>query len=762
MNKKIELLSPAGNIESFRAACQNGADAIYMGLGKFNARTMAKNFDVESYIKCIEYAHLRNVKVYLTLNTLLFDNEIKEALELLEILYKNGLDAVILQDIGLASLIHKAFPSLNMHASTQMSIYSLEQVKFMEKLGFSRVVLARELTIDEIEYICKNTNLEIEVFVHGALCVSVSGQCLLSASIGDRSANRGSCAQPCRMRYSLYNSKGKKLQKETYMLSKKDIFGFNLIDRLQKSGVASLKIEGRNKTPEYVASITSAYRRKIDKEVFDEETIQKELQQMYNRNGISTGYLEKVQFRDSITLTSPKNTGLFLGKVLDKRKNFVKLNLKEDISLHDGFEIYSEKGVVSSIVTCIKDERGNIINKDTKKGNYVWIGDISKSINIGDNIYKTSSDKLNKKYRKSYEGEKRKKDIIVNISIRAKKNIYIEYIKNSKKYKLNYDYIPDNAINRSISIEDVKNAFSKNNDIPFNFVIGDYTIDDGLFMPVSKLNDIRRYIYDDIVSKSKIVNEISIDYPKLLKLPSKQKEKVNSSKKSLCIYRYNSNKNYNEQVYDIIEIQIQDYIKYSSDILKRFCKNDIYIIISNFTLEKVDKYIYDNLEEMLKSGIKGFIISNFKFYKKIISLKEEYNFKLVADYGFNISNVYSAVFLKELGFDEIVPAFDIPNENIENISKYINVCISNDYVVVMTSRYCILGSFIANRGDINNNCSMPCTKDSYYLKDSFGYNREIVCDNIDCVMRILKKIKNVNIEEYNISNIGYIRSTTLS
>lgn len=760
MDKKIELLCPAGNIESFKAACQNGADAIYMGLGKFNARTMAKNFDTKSYIECIEYAHLRDVKVYLTLNTLLFDNEIKEALELLELLYKNGLDAVILQDIGLASLVHKAFPDLHMHASTQMSIYSLEQVKFMKKLGFSRVVLARELTISEIENICKNTDLEIEVFVHGALCVSVSGQCLLSASIGDRSANRGSCAQPCRMKYSLYNSKGKQLEKETYLLSKKDIFGFDLIGKLQKAGVTSLKIEGRNKTPEYVASVTSSYRRKIDKEVLDEEIMKKELQQMYNRNGVSTGYLEKVQFKDSITLTSPKNTGLFLGKVLEKRKNFVKLNLREDISLHDGFEIYSEKGTVSSIVTCIKDERGNIINKDTKKGSYVWIGDISKSVNIGDNIYKTSSDNLNRRYRKSYEGEKRKKDIIVNISIKAKKKIYIEYINNKITHKLTYDYIPDNAINRAISIEDIKNAFAKNNDIPFNFEIKDYNIDDGLFIPVAKLNDIRRYICEDIVTKNKIVNKIDIDYEKLLKLPNELKVK-GTSKKSLCIYRYNTSKNYNEQMYDIIEIQVQDYIKYSKDILKRFCKNDIYIIIPNFTLEKVDKYIYDNLEEMLKSGIKGFVISNFKFYKNIICLKEKYNFRLIADYGFNISNVYSVLFLKELEFDEIVPAFDIPNENIENMSKYINICISNDYVVVMTSRYCILGSFIANRKDLNNNCSMPCTKDSYYLKDSFGYNREIVCDNIDCVMRILKKIKNIDIEEYNISNIGYIRSTTI-
>ena len=231
MDKKIELLAPAGNEESFKAAVNAGADAIYMGLGKHNARVMAKNFNINTYIDCINYAHIRGVKVYLTLNTLVLDNEIKEAMEMLLKLYENGLDAVILQDIGLASIIHKVIPNLPMHASTQMSAYSLEQVKFLEKLGFKRVVLARELTLDEIKYITDNTNVEIEAFVHGALCVCLSGQCLLSLAIGTRSANRGACAQPCRMRYTLCKD-NKKITEKTYLLSKKDIYGLDILDKI--------------------------------------------------------------------------------------------------------------------------------------------------------------------------------------------------------------------------------------------------------------------------------------------------------------------------------------------------------------------------------------------------------------------------------------------------------------------------------------------------------------------------------------------------
>lgn len=179
----IELLSPAGDIKSFYAAIENGCDAIYMGISKFNARSMATNFDIEEYINCIHYAHIRGVKVYLTINTLVYDEEMKEVVSLVIKLYSKGLDAVILQDIGLFNVIHEILPDLDIHASTQMTIHNLKQVKYLEKLGFKRIVLARELTIDEIEYIVKNSNIEVEVFIHGALCMSYSGQCYLSSVI---------------------------------------------------------------------------------------------------------------------------------------------------------------------------------------------------------------------------------------------------------------------------------------------------------------------------------------------------------------------------------------------------------------------------------------------------------------------------------------------------------------------------------------------------------------------------------------------------
>ncbi|MBR6640710.1 MAG: U32 family peptidase, partial [Clostridia bacterium] len=242
MDNEVEILAPAGSYEAFVAAVNAGAHAVYMGVNKFNARTMANNLSIEEYIIAIDYAHKRNVKVYLTLNTLLLDSEIKEALDIVSTLYKEGLDAVIVQDIGIATLIHKFMPNLPLHASTQMSVLNLEQAKYLESLGFSRVVLGRELSVEEIEYITKNISMEVEIFVHGALCVSVSGQCMASALIGERSANRGSCAQPCRMKYSLYNeTKKEAVIKDRYILSKKDIYGLDTLEALKNAGVKSFK-----------------------------------------------------------------------------------------------------------------------------------------------------------------------------------------------------------------------------------------------------------------------------------------------------------------------------------------------------------------------------------------------------------------------------------------------------------------------------------------------------------------------------------------
>lgn len=288
----IDLLAPVGDFECLKAAVQNGANSVYFGANLFSARAFASNFDLDNLKDAIEYAKIRGVKTNLTLNTLIKDDEFEDALELAKKAYEFGIDAIIVQDLGLARFLIKNFPDLPIHASTQMSIHNLEGVLKLQNLGFKRVVLARELPINEIQYICKNTNIEIETFIHGALCISYSGQCLFSSIIGGRSGNRGKCAGPCRLPYELLlhndNSNKDTLLDKGYLLSPKDLCSLNYLPQLIEAGVKCFKIEGRLKSPEYVAIVTKIYRKYIDKILNKENYVvedsdMQQLLQMFNR-----------------------------------------------------------------------------------------------------------------------------------------------------------------------------------------------------------------------------------------------------------------------------------------------------------------------------------------------------------------------------------------------------------------------------------------------------------------------------------------------
>ncbi len=287
---KPEILAPAGSYECLVAAVENGADAVYVGGKKFSARKNAINFSDEELETAVSYAHNRDCKVYVTLNTLVTDDEISGVFEFIKHCYNIGIDALIVQDLSIVSLIREYFPDFPIHASTQMTVYSLDGVKIAEKLGFKRVVLSRELSENEIKYICENSKIEIEVFVHGAICVSYSGQCLLSSMIGQRSGNRGNCAQPCRLPYTLCDKNGNNISKsEKYILSPKDMCLLNEIDRLKKCGVKSFKIEGRMKNKEYVATTTRVYSKARDGKFVSNEDFDS-LENIFSRSGFTKAY----------------------------------------------------------------------------------------------------------------------------------------------------------------------------------------------------------------------------------------------------------------------------------------------------------------------------------------------------------------------------------------------------------------------------------------------------------------------------------------
>ena len=284
----MELLSPAGSRAALEAAVQSGADAVYMGFGAFNARRNAKNFTDEEFADAVAYCHLRGVRVFLTLNTLLTDRELPQAAEVLRKASQMGVDAVLVQDWGVLTLAQAVTPDLPIHASTQMSLFTSGGARWAERLGMERVVLARELSREDIANVCRNCGAEIEVFVHGALCMCYSGQCTMSALIGQRSGNRGACAQPCRLPYGVNGP-----CKNQFPLSLKDANLSAYLQELGDMGVACLKLEGRMKRPEYVAVITSIYRRLIDEKRSPTAEESRALEQAFSRSGFTDGYYRR-------------------------------------------------------------------------------------------------------------------------------------------------------------------------------------------------------------------------------------------------------------------------------------------------------------------------------------------------------------------------------------------------------------------------------------------------------------------------------------
>ncbi len=371
----LELLSPVGDFECLKATVQNGADSVYFGADTFSARAFAHNFNLKDLEKAIQYAKIRGVKTNLTLNTLIKDDEFEAALDLAKTAYEYGIDAIIVQDLGFALKLMQLFPDLPIHGSTQMTVHNLNGVLELEKLGFKRVVLAREFSMDEINYICKNTNIEIECFAHGALCISYSGQCLFSSMLGGRSGNRGKCAQPCRLPYELLED-DKKID-SGYLLSTRDLCALDYIPSFLEAGVKCLKIEGRMKSPEYVATATRIYKKYINLALSKEPYIvdpvdRKALLQVFNRGMSSCGHLEKTPNKNLVFKEKPNNMGLFLGIVqkYNKTKGLITLKLEEKIEIGDTISLQNETG--SYTISELMINNKNITETKIRSNGYHW------------------------------------------------------------------------------------------------------------------------------------------------------------------------------------------------------------------------------------------------------------------------------------------------------------------------------------------------------------------------------------------------------
>ena len=504
---KYEVLAPAGSYECMLAAFNAGADAVYVGGQLFGARAFANNFNQEELIEAINYAHLHNKKLFLTVNTLLKNQEIKNKLvDYLIPLYEAGLDAVIVQDFGVLSLVKEHFPDMDIHASTQMTVTGPNFAKELKELGVSRIVPAREISLNEIKDIYTNTNLEIECFVHGALCYSYSGLCLLSSLIGARSGNRGRCAQPCRLPYDvLFDDK---LEKEQYPLSPKDLCTLKLLPKILKAGVYSLKIEGRMKKPEYVASVTAMYRKYVDLFIekgedgykVSEEDI-KILMDIYNRGSFTEGYYEKHNGRELMTIERPNHMGLKVANVIDidlKRGHIVCKSI-ENISRDDVLEIFLSKGnslyIKTEGVQKNKEFRINLNNISFSKNERIDYKKIPNMLKKSTSIMRTRNNSLIKDIQDKYVSKNSKDELLFGGNIVISKDCPI-----SVDIWIDDNYVhvegpcPDLASNRPVCSDDILKQFNKTGGTGFGLDKDNFSIivEDGLFVNIKDLNHLRR------------------------------------------------------------------------------------------------------------------------------------------------------------------------------------------------------------------------------------------------------------------------------
>ena len=749
MNKKIELLAPAGSYDAFLAAAENGANAVYLGGKLLNARAFAGNFDDEELERALDYAHSRGVKIYLTLNTLVLDNEMQEALEYAGRAYEMGVDAFIVQDVGLVSNLKKAIPELPIHASTQMTTYNIEGVSSLENMGFSRAVLARELTLTEIKNICSNTQLEIEVFAHGALCICYSGQCLMSSIIGGRSGNRGKCAQPCRLPYSIL--KDNNYFKSGYLLSPKDICFIENLSELIAAGVSSLKIEGRMKSPEYVATVISTYRKYLDElehrkskvEVSEEDMHR--LLQNFNRGGFSKGYLLGKTGPDMMAYQKPKNWGTYLGTVLayDKSTNSVKIKLDNSLGNGDGIEIWSGKSY--------QDSPGGIITKIVKygqqqvkrahKGDIVWVSVIKGNVENGSKVYKTSDREMLENAAASFAKSTRKINVTANFLLKLGQlpvlSISDDY---GNSVSATGEVMAEKAINKPLSEERISEQLKKTGSTPFNITKLTLDIDNAVVIPISELNNIRRKATDllenkiILSSKKKIYTGTGDLYKSLLDFPGNSHGRNNKVKISAMLYRIDENLDFCKINADRL------YVPYTS-LLKEAAKHEV------IKLKEQDKEIFAYIPAVIKGKyseiieksaqsiaqvVDGFLVGNMGV-TQLLKQKLGGNIKLIGDYSLNILNSSTLHFYKESGYSGAMLSYEL------NLSQLSLMSFPQEFeteigvygkIPVMTSEYCPVGGSVGNNEP--QKCKTICKNGIYHLKDRKDAEFLVMCDCVDC------------------------------
>ena len=719
----MELLAPAGTMENFMAALESGADAIYLGGKVFNARAHAANFGIDELREAVRLAHILDVSVYVTVNILIGDTELKDLEQYIKDLDSIGVDAIIVQDLAVAEIAKRVAPNIHLHGSTQITAATLDAVRFYESLGFTRVVLARELSLKEIQHICKHCKAEIEVFVHGALCVCYSGQCLMSSFIGGRSGNRGACAQPCRLPYELLDSKGESVlpKHEAYLLSPKDLNYSEHMNELVAAGVTSFKVEGRMKKVSYVRQVIGTYREILD-EASIHENQRKALASGFNR-GFSTAYLEDTVGRQMMTVVAPNHQGKPIGESYTK-KGEVYLSLTEPIEQGSLVKILQSNGSVTYYTvddewTCVSDT--------------LYKGRPAEGLAVGQ-LYLASTPKNTKS--RGLQEFTRKYDMSVYLSVGSNgETNYTELtaiLDSGLSVTVTNEYVPAIANKVPTSLEKVTEQLGRLGNTLFRLSYVD--IPDGPYMwPASVLNALRRdavtaletalithhveswqalQVIGDVDYDFKAQHELSYDTCPMISARVDEIEGVKAAISGGA----------QKIVFGGDRLSRIPYALSIYDEVARLCAQSD--VICTFATPRVVK---DDEVEAYKHTLEAIVQAHpdsisIHVPQALLWLRElGYTGAIEADTGLNIFNTPTLHFWEQLHISCVNPSQELTLKQITELAKHSHVPIEtmiHGYTEMMISEYCAIASFVGTGSKVN--CPMPCVKESYSLKDRKG------------------------------------------
>lgn len=676
--KKAELLAPVGKMENAIAAIENGADALFVGGKGFNARQAADNFTTDELQDIVNYAKLRGVRVYVTVNILVKQKEMKELFDYLTYLEEVGVHAIIIQDLGIAHMVKRYFPQLRMHASTQMSAHSIEDVLFLKSLGFKRVVLARELQLQEIQEIIKTCDIEVETFVHGALCYSYSGQCLMSSLIGGRSGNRGRCAQPCRMKYTLKED-GNALTKESYLLSLKDICSVEFLPQLLEAGIHSFKIEGRMKSPEYVASVVGTYRKYMDlalrNEVYEvTETDMEIMKGVFNRGGFSKGYYYNRGNAKMLTPNSPRHIGLKAGKVtyFAPKTGMATISLERDLHPGDGLEII-RKG---------KESVGTGITKDCSAGSQIKCH-FDYYVEPGSEVYLTKNHQLLKQLKATYQRAQKK--LPIHLSIIGRIGEPLEVHLNCENHRVIYKGdVLQIAENNPVTKEQALKQLTKLGST--SFFVEEVSIQwpEDAYIGISQLNHIRRGAINQL-EVALLSHEVNHPY----KAYEEISRKVAIVPIAIC---HVTSLEQLEACLEVEEVTAIYWEWHYDDVTSRIalerCKaygKAFYLNLPAIMKDTSHKAYDQVIKAWGESDIEGYVVRNMGEYEVVNGLGKA----VIIDYNMNVANNETIALWQERGATRVTVSVELVGEELDGLVGDKEKIVYGT-LPMMTSAQCVL------------------------------------------------------------------------